>query len=383
MKNIKILMATIILSSGWVFATTNFVFVHHSVGYNWLYDGELSNYLAKAGFNVHDTDYGDNVPGTPDPNHNPIGDFTDVSDWYFWFHNHLEGLLGWECPSGQSNQIVMFKSCYPNSAIYEEGTAPGDPTNENATTWNYNAAYVSLTNIFAKNSNTLFIAVTAPPMKPGDGYNKQDAGRGRYFFKWLRIDYVSNYRNLTGLRNVAVFDLLDILAVQESKPRGANALAPGYRTRDSHPNAKGGKAATGAFLPWLRNALNYWKTGVEETNGFFKGIKSKIKSSGLMKLKANIDTLGGAPGTVQIISGTNVIQEFTGLQLKGKSYISKATTPDGKKIIIKLINKREPKIILKIYVPTPVAAPYPLKIDLGNGTSYSVDLLPNEKGKYP
>jgi len=292
MKNIKILIIIIISFSGTTLAATNFVFVHHSVGYNWLHEGELSNFLVKAGFNVHDTDYGDDVPGTPDPNHNPIGDFTDVSDWYFWFHNHLTGLLEWKCPPGESNQIVMFKSCYPNSAIYEEGVPPGDPTNENATSYNYKAAYISLTNIFASNSNTFFIPVTAPPMRPGDGYNEDDAKRGRSFFTWLRKDYVENYRNLTDLRNVAVFDLLDVLAAQESKPKGANSLAPGYRTHDSHPNPKGSKAATGAFLPWFRNALNYWHTGVEKTNDFLNGIKSKIKTSGLMKLKACVDTLG-------------------------------------------------------------------------------------------
>ncbi len=121
-----------------LFASTNFLFIHHSVGYNWLYEGELLNYLTHTGFNVHDTDYGDIVPGTSDPNHNPIGDFTDVSDWYFWFHNHLNGILNWECISNSENKIVMFKSCYPNSAIYEIGSPPGNPTNENATTWNYN-----------------------------------------------------------------------------------------------------------------------------------------------------------------------------------------------------------------------------------------------------
>lgn len=208
MKPFKLFLAAIIFASTCSLAATNFLFVHHSVGYNWLHEGGLSNFLANAGFNIHDTDYGDNVPGTPDPNHNPIGDFTDVSDWYFWFHNHLNGLLNWECIPCSDNKIVMFKSCYPNSAIYEEGTAPGDPTNDNATIWNYKAAYLSLTNIFAVNSNTFFIPVTAPPMKSGDGYNKDNAKRGRDFFKWLRNDYVLNYRNLTGLRNVAVFDLL-------------------------------------------------------------------------------------------------------------------------------------------------------------------------------
>ncbi|MCK5851528.1 hypothetical protein KAH27_00740, partial [bacterium] len=183
--------------------------------------------------------------------------------------------------------------------------------------------------------------------------------------------------------NVAVFDLLDVLALAETKPKGANALLPGYCTHDSHPNIKGSKAATGAFLPWLRNALNYWNTGVEETNGFLKGIKSKINSSGLIKLKACVDSFGESPGSAKIISGTNVIQEFSVFQPKGKAYVSKTTSPDGKKVILKLINKRDPKGVLKIYSPIPVSSPFPIKIVLGNGKSFVVDLLPDQKGKYP
>ncbi len=372
------------LFASWLPAATNFVFVHHSVGEGWLSQGGLSAYLTSAGFNVHDTDYGDAVPGTPAPGHEPIGDFTDVNDWYWWFHNHIDGLLGWECSAGESNKIVMFKSCYPNSAIAEEGTAPGNPTNDNATMWNYRAAYCSLTNVFAAYSNVFFIPVTAPPMRPGDGYHADIAARGRAFDNWLRDDYIAAYVDLTGLRNVAVFDLLDILATPSTKPRGANALARAYRTRDSHPNAKGGRAATGAFLPFLRNALRYWATGAKETNAFLKAVKAKVKtSSGMLKLKACVDGLGTAPANATIIIGTNTVQTFSTFTSRGKSQISKVTAANGKKALLKLINKREPRIIMKVWLTDTSARPLALKIDLGNGHTYAIDLIPDNKGRFP
>ena len=360
-------------------AATNFVFVHHSVGENWLNEGDLLTALQNAGFSVHDTDYGDDVPGSS-PLH-PIGDFTDVCHWYWWFNYHYDGLRSWECPSGEYNRIVMFKSCYPNSALYEEGTPPGSPTNDNQTTWNYKAAYNSLTGVFAQYCATLFIPVTAPPMRKGDGYEPEAAARYRAFTEWLTGPYVNEYRTAMNLRNVMPFDLFNVLATAPTRPRGANALHAWYRTRDSHPNARGSRMATGLFLPFLRNAMRYRETGVYDTNAPLLRVKAAYKAAkGMLKLKAEVRDLAGAPGTALVMLGSNVVQVFdvSLWQQRGSSY--KATAANKAKLVLK--DKREPRLMLKATVPT-MGTSAPLRIDLGNGVVFVVDLLLDARGRFP
>jgi len=386
MKKYTLIVLYLFFASGICLSATNIVFIHHSVGENWLEQGELRTQLTTSGFNVHDITYGDDVPGTPVPGMQPNGDFTDVKDWYFWFHNFLDGVLEWECSSGEYNQVVMFKSCFPNSGITEEGIAPGNPTNDNHTIWNYKAAYCSLTNVFAQHSNVLFIAVTAPPMKPGDGYHPDEGARARTFNNWLKKDFVDAYVDSTGQRNLAVFDLFDILATASTKPRGANALFPAYRTRDSHPNTKGSRSATGVFMPYFRNILEYWLTGKKATNSPLNKVKAKVKikvSKNMMNLKANIDSLNDIPASADILIGTNIIQHFDNFISRGKCYISKEFYSNGKKAMLKLIKKREPVIILKsrnLNIPSGMV---PLEIDFNNGREYFIDILPDAKGKYP
>lgn len=379
-------LLTVFASVFSLYAATNLVFIHHSVGADWLDQGELAQRLTELGFTVNDTDYGDNVPGTPHPEYNPIGDFTDICHWYYWFNYHMSGILTWECSAGSSNQIIMFKSCYPNSAVYEEGSPPGNPTNENRTTWNNKAAYLSLTNVFYQHCSVLFIAVTAPPMRPGSGYNQDDARRSRVFDDWLKTDYVNGYHAATGLRNLAVFDLFDVLTTPRTKPRGANALYPKYRTRDSHPNARGGRAATAAFLPWMRDAMHYWQTGVMRTNTMLKQATAKLaKPSGMLKIKAYVDTFGGTPGTVTVYAGNIPVQIFDAstFSSRGAARVSKVTAASGKKAVLKLIDKREPMLVMKIWATGPVADRLPIRIDFGNGQTSQIDLLFSPKGKFP
>jgi len=384
MKNYTLIILFLFFASRICLSTTNFVFIHHSVGENWLEQGELRTQLTGSGFNVHDITYGDSVPGIPVPGMQPNGDFTDVKDWYFWFHNFLDGVLEWECSSGEHNQIVMFKSCFPNSGIAEDGVAPGNPTNDNRTIWNYKAAYCSLTNIFAQHGNVLFIVVTAPPMRPGDGYRSDDGARARIFNNWLKKDFVDSYIDSTGLRNVVVFDLFDMLATAPTKPRGANALSPIYRTRDSHPNVKGSRLLTGAFMPYFRNAVDFWISGVNETSAPLKSVKVKMKISGkMLKLKANVDSFPIPPVSADIIINTNIVQHFNNFISHGKAYISKAVTAGGKKVMLKLINKREPVIILKlrdIDIPNGCLS---FKIIIDNEKEYVIDILADTKGRFP
>jgi hypothetical protein len=100
------------------------IFIHHSTGENWLRDdyGGLGQALANNNYFVSDTNYGWGP--------NSIGDRTDIPDWLEWFQSadtptYLEAVYN---ESGQNssytrlpddpgggNEIVLFKSCFPNS----------------------------------------------------------------------------------------------------------------------------------------------------------------------------------------------------------------------------------------------------------------------------
>jgi hypothetical protein len=356
-------------------AATNFLFIHHSVGDGWLNAGQLAAQLTALGYQVNDATYGDAVGGPNAFGLNPLGDYTDVCHWYWWFNHTMDATLAWDCAAGESNRFVMFKSCFPNSVIYEDGVAPGDPTNDTHSTWNHKAAYLSLTNAFAARSNTLFIAVTAPPVKRRDGYEPANAARCRAFHDWLRNDYVAAYRAATGLRNLAVFDLFDILATPATAPRNANALLQRYCTRDSHPNERGSRAATGAFLPFLRDTLVYEAGGAAASNRYLVGVQAKFNATTRKcTLKAYLDSAtGAAAGEARVWLGTTLVQTFPAAAWKnGKNAIK---NPDGTKAWLKILTKAPPQLQLQVVLPAVPAGPLPLRVELGNGAVYVVDLL--------
>ena len=124
----------------------NILFIHHSVGAQWLdtSKGQLRDSLEDPAqndcdFHVHDATYGD-----------AIGDDTDVCHWVSKFENQMTEVLRFDrsvdvyyADPAEFNHIVMFKSCYPASDIESTGTPPGDPYSTEKTLWNYKAAFSS------------------------------------------------------------------------------------------------------------------------------------------------------------------------------------------------------------------------------------------------
>ncbi len=120
------------------------VFIHHSTGGNWLGDanddqpwGGLGTALKNNNYYVSATNYGWGPGG--------IGDSSDIPSWPNWFtgpdsaevlsalYNESDRNFGdfgsWSrlaTDPGGENQIVLFKSCFPNSDLY------GDPDDEAA-----------------------------------------------------------------------------------------------------------------------------------------------------------------------------------------------------------------------------------------------------------
>ena len=244
------------------------MFIHHSCGENWLADshGGLGRALAENNYFVSDTNYGWGPSG--------IGDRTDIIDWPEWFtgrrspevlsalyresEQHCEYTRNGSDPGGE-NQVVMFKSCFPNSNL------EGRPTDaaargEGLTVANAKAIYIELLKYFASRPDKLFVVVTAPPLQ-----DRTHAANARAFNRWLVQDWLTGY----GGSNVAVFDFYNVLTgaghhhrfrggrVEHTCQPGADSLY--YPSDgDDHPSPDGNRRATTEFVPLLNVFYNRW-----------------------------------------------------------------------------------------------------------------------------
>ncbi|MBN2168860.1 MAG: IPT/TIG domain-containing protein [Actinobacteria bacterium] len=288
-------------------STAKLIFIHHSCGQNWLSDsnGGLGIALRDNNYFVSDTNYG---WGT-----DSIGSNTDIGHWYNWFRGPSSGTYTAELytESGQNssysrlgtdpggeNEIIMFKSCYPNSAFQGSVSDPVPPIATNPlkgqscgsayhTVSNAKGIYIDLLEYFKTRTDKLFIVIAAPPLR-----STTYADNARAFNNWLVNDWLDDYP----YNNVYVFDFYNVLtsnggdantndlnqeggnhhrwwngAVQHKTDGGANILA--YPTGDDHPSSAGNRKATGEFAVLLNYAYNRFKavfpniTGVSPTTG--------------------------------------------------------------------------------------------------------------------
>lgn len=220
-------------------AKTRMIFMHHSVGRGLLDRGKLREQLLNRGILVKGASFSDE-----------LGDETDMNFWLNKFRTQMPQILSFRAhpniyrTDSVTNDIVAFKSCFPNSDIVADGSEPGDPNVPVRTTANYKALFGELKKEFIKYPKTLFVYLTAPPLVP-ESTTSENGARARAFNSWLVNDFVPAYRQETGLSNFAVFDLFSALADSD------NVLKGEYRQNiegDSHPNTKASRAAAEAFL---------------------------------------------------------------------------------------------------------------------------------------
>ncbi len=286
-------------------APVRLVFAHHSTGENWLADGHggLGTALRDNNYFVSDTNYGwgPSVGGTP------IGSSTDIGHWWSWFRGDQSATVqaalfsegGQNCsysrlatvPAG-ANEIVMLKSCFPNSALKGSPSDPVPPIGSNPlrnvdsgseyhTVANAKGIYIDLLDYFAAHPDKLFVMCVSPPLS-----DPTYSANARHLADWLVHDWLDGYPD----NNVMVFDLYNVLTTNggsascddlgqaggnhhrvagggvEHKTDGDNDASPNvleYATSpgDDHPSPAGGRKATGEFVPLLNAAYNAWKTG--------------------------------------------------------------------------------------------------------------------------
>lgn len=302
-------------------APVKLIFIHHSTGGNWLSDPTEDNPYGGLGLALRDNNYYVSAtnygwgPGS-------IGDNTDIPHWPQWFTGRRSAAImqavydesgqnvgdfgGWsrlETDPGGENEIVLFKSCFPNSNLYG---SPDDPAYNEPNDWEFSVAnakavYNNLLPYFASRQDKLFIVITAPPLAEGEyAMNDPDtpgaerAANARAFNNWLVNDWLRSYP----YTNVAVFDYYNVLTsngtadrlddpetnaepndagvsdgnhhrwrndVVEHMQTVANNYAayPSYSGGpdwyDSHPTSAGHQKATAEFIPLLNIAYNRWR----------------------------------------------------------------------------------------------------------------------------
>lgn len=256
----------------------NLLFIHHSCGgqllaepgpdkgANCIYEshpngGGLRSLLQQAGYNVHEASYG-----------SELGQKTDLFDWLPKFRNRMHDVLSCKLQDqtladGAKNDIVLFKSCYPNNAFVEEDALPGNPLGPELTLHNAKACYSALADSFAEYPDVLFICVTAPPLAPiqkpvplwkalarkvmGKEKNlERQAGMARQFNNWLKASdgWLESYEK----DNVVVWDYYDLLTASGRSNLSCYPTGDGY---DSHPSQEGNRTAAAALVPFLNRAV--------------------------------------------------------------------------------------------------------------------------------
>ena len=285
------------------------VFIHHSTGQNWLADdnGTLGLALSEAKYFVSDTNYG----WGPDS----IGSYTDIGNWWDWFRGarFVTYLSSLYVENGQNssysrlpatlpgeNEIIMFKSCFPNSAL--QGS-PDDPVPDIGvnplksqgsgssyhTVANAKGIYIDLLSYFKTRRDKLFVVISAPPLTD-DTY----ADNARAFNEWLVNEWLADYP----YRNVAVFDFYNVLTTNggnantndllsstgnhhrwwqgsiQHKTDGDNDSSPNvleYPSGDDHPTQAGNLKATGEFVAMLNIFYHNFIFNKEAPKGDFDG----------------------------------------------------------------------------------------------------------------
>ena len=307
------------------------IFIHHSCGENLLadYDGGLGIALRDNNYFVSDTNYG----WGPDS----IGDLTDIGHWWLWFQGpnsstYLNALyseggrhssysrLG-QNPGGP-NEIIMFKSCFPNSHLDGHPDDPAtigtnhlrgeDCWSNHHSVANAKGIYNDLLSYFATRQDTLFIAVTAPPLCTNDT-DARHAANARALNNWLVDEWLANY----AFNNVAVFDFYNVLtsdggnsntndansptgnhhrwwngAIQHIQTEDRNTSSYPQDSWDSHPTTAGNQKATQEFIALLNAYYHCWNGTGDCPGGYSYNLAPIIDS-----FSADF-TSGGVPSTV-------------------------------------------------------------------------------------
>jgi hypothetical protein len=244
--------------------TVRMVFIHHSTGSAWISSGGLGTALNNNKYYTTECDYGWDA----ETNDN-LGDRTDTGNWPEWFtdtkmpyvyanSSHFDYPTETITDPGGQNEIIMFKSCFPNSEV---GTSIDDEK----------AIYNSLLAYFANHTDKMFVLVIPPPQ-----ITVSTPALTRELSNWL-VDRKTGWLSTYAHNNVYAFNYYNVLTdpnnhhwvnsagYEENIITGspANPSHPNelyyYSGSDSHPTDAGHQKATDEFVKLLNGWYNLWK----------------------------------------------------------------------------------------------------------------------------
>jgi len=202
-----------------------FLFVHHSTGSGFMFNGGMVELLEEAGFEVHSRTYGDGW----------VGDNTNPDHFPVTFTEHFDDLVSWDLPEGQQYDIIAFKSCYPASNICTDEKLE-----------QYKEYYATIKTVTREHPEILFIPWSTPPLVPA-ATEPDCAARADEFALWLTGEYT------VGETNLAAYDVFHVLAGTGTMRDDYNCLMTDYQNSpdNSHPNHEGNLRVAGDFTEWL------------------------------------------------------------------------------------------------------------------------------------
>ncbi len=185
------------------------------------------------------------------------------NEWYRWhniFNNDdTDAVIA---PILAANKIVVIKSCFPSSDMWDDGS-PGDTASTtDKTTFNYKWHWRSFIRVMSQHPGNFFVVWTNAPLTAG-ATDSAYARRSDRFCRWAKDTLEAGHDALFGAfpRNVYVFDFFHKLA-------GADGILPDSLASDhsnSHPNDVATARVAPLFVTEIFNAaLAYeqWLTGV-------------------------------------------------------------------------------------------------------------------------
>lgn len=217
--------------------------MHHSTGANLLRDGGVRDGLSALGYEFWDHGYNDE--GLNDARGEPTGvsyavpdDNTDPDGWAAVFSQAVteppSNTLSWML----EYDVILFKSCFPTSNITDDEMLA-----------NYKGDYLRIRETVDAHPDTLFIALTPPPLVPNET-EPANAARAREWAAYLVSDEF-----VGGRRNLAAFDLFSLLADADG------VLRQEYRGDewDSHPNEFANRTVGPELIEFVRQAVGAWQ----------------------------------------------------------------------------------------------------------------------------
>lgn len=137
--------------------------------------------------------------------------------------------------------VVIFKNCYPVSAILEDTGSP-DITSSRKSLENYKLQYSAVRNALQQYPNTLFIFWTGAPLNESATYPEQ-AARARQFANWVNNEMLAG----GSYPNIRVFDYFDLTADWNNVLRAEYEI----NSSDSHPNTQAAEVIGPVFAQFI------------------------------------------------------------------------------------------------------------------------------------